>query len=266
MPKKFSLKSLNFFIVLAIILLLIFFNLRGWLASPKNAIYFISSPFLKFFQQTSDKISSVLDFLLTIKDLSRENYFLREENQKLLQDNIILKEAARENALLRERLALGEPIARRLVLADVVGFNPQLGQYFLIDKGLADGLVPDLAVVSANNFLVGKVAEVGSRSAKVILILDSNCLVNAITQQTQINGIVRGSHGLVLNMEMIPADQKVDSGEIVLTSGLNDSIPKDLIVGRVAEVIKKESEIFQKATLQPAADFKRIESVFIILK
>lgn len=236
------------------------------MASPKNVIYFISSPFLKFFQQTSNKIYGTFNFLLTIKDLSRENYSLREENKNLLQENAILKEADRENELLRERLALGEPIARQLVLADVVGLNPQLGQYFLINKGSADGLAPDLAVVSANNFLIGKVAEVGSRSAKVILILDSNYSVNAITQQTQINGIIRGSHGLVLNMEMIPGDQKVDSGEMVLTSGLNGSIPKDLIIGRVVEVTKKESEIFQKATLRPAADFKKIESVFIILK
>ncbi|TSC53843.1 MAG: rod shape-determining protein MreC [Parcubacteria group bacterium LiPW_39] len=267
MRKKIFLKSFGtFFVVLAVILLLIFFHFKGWLAIPKDAVYFISAPFLKFWQQTGDKISGVFNFLLTIKNLDRENYFLREENRKLFQENTDLKEAVQENKLLRQRLALGEPAQRQLVLAKVVGYNPQLGQYFLIDKGSAAGLVPDLAAVTANNFLVGKIVQVNRYSAKVMLISDSSSLVNAITQETRVNGVVKGSHGLAITMEMLPADQKINKGEIVLSSGLNDAIPRDLIIGRITEVILKESEIFQKATLQPATDFKKLESVFIIVK
>ncbi len=267
MPKSSYLKSFYVSItVIAVILLLIFFNFKGWLEIPKDAVYFVSSPFLKFFQRASDKISGAFSFLFTIKDLENENYFLKEENQRLLKASTDLKEIIRENELLRQRLGLDQPSGERLLLANVIGYDLSFGQYFLIDKGTADGLTPNLAAVTANNFLVGKTADVAKHSAKIILISDSNSSVNAIAQDSQINGVVKGSHGLTVAMEMIPADQRVSEGELVLSSGLDDSIPKDLIIGQITEIILKESEIFQKAVLRPAADFKKLESIFIILR
>lgn len=266
MPQKFSRKSLSIFlVVIAVIFLLIFFNLRGWLAAPKDMVYFVGSPFLKFFQQTGDRIYGLFNYLTTIKDLSRENYFLSNENKALLAENSSLKEKERENELLRQRLGLGEATSQQTVLARIAGYNSQLGQYFLIDKGVADGLSLNLAAVTANNFLVGVISEVGQHSARVTLISDSNSLVNAITQETRIHGVVRGSHGLALNLEMIPADQRINQGELVLSSGLNDLFPQNLIIGWVQDVIVKESKIFQQAILRPAADFLKLESVFVII-
>lgn len=266
--KKSSLSKnlISFFIVLAVILLLIFFNLKGWLSIPKNLVYFVSSPFLKIFQWSGKEISQGFTILFTIKDLSRENAALKAENQKLWKENSQLKEVAQENEILRQRFSLAEPDVHQLVLANIVGYSPQPGQYFLIDKGSVNGLVPGMTIITANNFLVGKVVEAQETWAKVILISDSSLAVNAITQESRANGVVRGSHGLELVMEMVPADQKIKEGETVLTSGLNDFIPKGLIIGRISEIILKESEIFQKANVQPAVDFKKLESVFVIVK
>jgi len=38
-----------------------------------------------------------------------------------------------------------------------------------------------------------------------------------------------------------------------------------LMVGRVVSIEKKESEIFQRAILQPAVNFNKLEKVFIII-
>jgi rod shape-determining protein MreC len=265
MPKKiFSKSKISFFVVIAVILLLIFFNFKGWLGIPRNIIYQASSPFLKSFQWLSAKTAAGVKIFTSIKDLMVENSDLKQENQKLWQENSDLKEAARENQDLRQRLALGQIQGRVFILAKIVGFNPELGQYFLIDKGKSEGVSEGLAVVTADNFLIGKVVEAEQHNAKVLLISDSDSIVNALTQDGRVSGIVKGTTGLGLDMEMIPINKEIKTGETVLTSGRNDNFPAGLIVGKISDIILKETDIFQKAAIQPAANFSELESVFVI--
>jgi len=261
---RFS-KTFYLFSVLAVILLLIFFNYLGWLSFPKNFVYGASLPFMKLFQSVDRQIAGAFNFWIELKNLNRENKVLGDEKQKLLDENINLKEVLRENELLRQQLAIVPPEKEQLVLANIVGYLPQVGQYFLLDEGSQRGLKEGMTVITANNFFVGRLAEVGDRWAKVSLVLDSNFLVNVLTQETRVRGIVRGNHGLGLIMEMIPIDAQIKTGESILTSEINDQISGGLFVGQISSIEKKESEIFQQAILQPAVDFNKLEKVFVII-
>lgn len=261
---RFS-KTFYLFSVLAVILLLIFFNYLGWLGSSKNFAYRVSSPFMKLFQLVDQQIAGAFNFWTELKSLNQENKNLSDNNQRLLDENNSLKEVLRENESLRQQLAIALPEKKQLVLADIVGYLPQVGQYFLLDKGSQQGLKEGMTVVTANNFFVGRLVEVGDRWAKVSLVLDSNFLVNVLSQETRVRGIVRGNHGLGLIMEMIPIDAQIKVGEMIMTSGINDQVSSDLIVGRISSIEKKESEIFQQAILQPVVDFNKLEKVFVII-
>jgi rod shape-determining protein MreC len=265
MSKKHSFAIFSFIIIIAVILLLIFFNFQGWLAVPQNIVYQAASPFLKFFSWTGNRLSDGLSFFFILKDLADENYQLKSQNQSLKQENFSMRETVKINEQLFIRLGLDLPSGKKVVMADVVGYNPELGQYILINKGSLDGLKEGFAVVDENNFLIGRIFEADSHSSKVILISDSNSLINALTQESRVAGVVKGSHGLGLVMEMIPIDQQIKEGEIVFTSGLNDFLPKNLIIGQVKEVIKNESEIFQKALVQASVDLSRLERVFVLV-
>jgi len=264
MTKKFSYKSLSVFVVLAVILLLIFFSYKGWLEIPKNIVFQIFNPILKPFQLSASQFGAGVKIITTIKNLISENNNLKKENQRLWQQNSGLKEAERENIILRQRLDLGSVNNHRFILASVVGFDPEVGQFFLIDKGEAEGVIVNSAVVTENNFLVGKIIEVRQHGAKVLPITDSNSSIMALTQDSRVSGIVKGTHGLGLEMDMIPIREQIKSGENVLSSGRENEIPAGLIVGKISETIIKEAEIFQKAVVQPAADFSKLESVFIL--
>lgn len=257
-------KLINFFIVLAVILLLIFFNWRGWLAAPKSLVFWATRPFVSLFQTVDKWVVAPWNFFITLKDLSQENANLTSENKILLGETTRLKETARENELLRQRLDLGPSEKQKLVMAAVAGANLTQGQYLLINKGRADGMAAGLAVVTANNFLIGRVAEAEDNFSRVLLISDGSSVINALTQNTRVNGAVRGKYGLGLTLEMIPINAQINIDEIVLSSGLNDGVPKGLVIGRIVSVEKKPNEIWQSATLAPAADLKALEQVFVI--
>jgi len=254
----------NFFLIIAAVLLLIFFNSRGWLELPRNLVFGAGRPFISVFQTAGDFLADNLSFLLTIGDLGEENQALKNENLELLKNNVALKEKARENDFLRARLGLSTEREDELILSRVAGFDSEIGQYLLIDKGEKDGVKKGMAAVTAENFLVGKVAEASANFSKVLLIFDQNSVVNAILQETRSGGVVKGSHGLTLFLEMIPIDKEIKKDEFVLTSGLDDSLPAGLILGRVSEIISKENEIFQRAIVASPIDLKNLEKVFVI--
>ena len=56
----------------------------------------------------------------------------------------------------------------------------------------------------------------------------------------------------------------MEDGDVVITSGLGGGYPPDLIVGQVLNVRKRDYELFQQATVQPAVDFARLEIVLVI--
>jgi len=53
-------------------------------------------------------------------------------------------------------------------------------------------------------------------------------------------------------------------GEFVVTSGMGQRFPRDLLVGRVESIEKKQFGLYQKVTIAPAVDFSRLEEVFVI--
>jgi rod shape-determining protein MreC len=75
------------------------------------------------------------------------------------------------------------------------------------------------------------------------------------------NGSVSGE----LTLDMLSQDVQVQTGDVVLTSGLGGEYPPDLLIGQVSNVRKRESDLFQEATVQPVVDFSRLEIVLVIV-
>ena len=65
-------------------------------------------------------------------------------------------------------------------------------------------------------------------------------------------------------MDWINQEAQIESGEVVLTSGLVGKFPQDMVIGRIIETDRQEAELFQKAIIQPAVDFDALEMVFVV--
>jgi rod shape-determining protein MreC len=85
-------------------------------------------------------------------------------------------------------------------------------------------------------------------------------------QRSRSRGIVRGTGGDRLEFEFVARDSDVAVGDVIITSGLDGVYPKGLRVGRVTEISDPGSRLLQKATLEPAVDFGRLEQVFVMLR
>lgn len=251
----------------AIIVLLIILHVFKILSPIENVFIRIFSPIQKYVYLSGNRFSGSIKFFTSIKDLRKENKELNEKVNKLTFENSKLIRLEKENKDLISQLGLLKKEEFNLVAANVIGQDPNnLIQFINIDKGSSDGIKNNQPVIIANNFLIGRVSEVQSHSAKVILITDARSKVNAQIQGADANGIVKGEHNLGLMMEMIPQDKIIQRGDKVVTSGVGGDMPVGLYIGEVEEVKTTDNELFQTARIKTQADFKSLKIIFVILE
>jgi rod shape-determining protein MreC len=80
---------------------------------------------------------------------------------------------------------------------------------------------------------------------------------------SRIQSPVGGTGEPLLVMKYIPNDDNVNSGERVVTSGMDRIFPRDLPVGTIAEI--KPGNPFKQIRVRPAANLQRLEEVFVLL-
>lgn len=211
--------------------------------------------------------NSVSDFFFTIvriSQLAKENEELRKEKDRLLSEKAQLAGMEKENEVLREQLGFQKKASFKLVPAEVIAKEPvNIQESIIINIGKNGGIRKGMPVISSG-MLVGKISEVNFTSSHVLLITNPNSIINAMLQENRVSGLVMGELGYGLVMESIPQDVKINVADVVVTSGLGGNFPKGLLLGEVSEIISKQSEIFQSATLRPVLDFSKLELVFVI--
>jgi len=198
-------------------------------------------------------------------ELQKRNAALQKQVDELIVENVQLRERAAENAALRDMLGFRQVKPALAPLgAEVIGRDPSnLLSYLILDHGAADGVARGMPVITVRG-LVGQITEVSPRTAKVLLITDVSSSVSALVQESRATGVVQGQLGGRLIMRYIPQTQKVEVGNVILTSGLGGKFPKGIVIGQVTAVHQRDVELFQEAEIRPSVDFHALEMVLVV--
>lgn len=195
----------------------------------------------------------------------REIFSTHERNRRLAEDNRRLREwqelahhLQAENARLRAELGTVEEMPRRFVTARVVADGSgAFARSLLINAGARNAIDEDLPVVAAGG-LVGRIASVGTRSARVLLLTDLNSRVPVAAGADGERAILAGNNGDRLSLEYLPEGNGVTVGDYVVTSGHGGVFPPGLAVGTVVAITNRG------VTVEPIVDFSRLTHVRIL--
>jgi rod shape-determining protein MreC len=148
--------------------------------------------------------------------------------------------------------------------AAVIGRDPSpFLHYIIINRGSNDDIRRGMPVVT-NQGLVGRIDAVIADAARVQLITDPSSSVNVYLRNADTNAVLLGSVTGDVSLDMISQNVAVESNDLIFTSGLGGGYPPDLLIGQVVTLRSLEFELFQKATVQPAVDFSRLDIVLVI--
>ena len=134
----------------------------------------------------------------------------------------------------------------------------------IIDKGQANGIRQGMPVVNALG-VVGKIAEVGQDSSKVVLLTDPQFSVAALIQRPRESGLVSGTLQGVCRMRYIRTVAKIHIGDKVITSKLSSSFPEGLLIGEIISINNHPSKPAVEALIKPSVTFSQIEEILVIL-
>ncbi|OQX71391.1 rod shape-determining protein MreC [Candidatus Parcubacteria bacterium 4484_255] len=229
--------------VFFVFILLLYFSV--FFLSGENIFFVFSKPWQKFFYFQKQKSVGRYDVCESLKI-----------------ENMKLKFCLAENQTLKQHLNFLTESKDKFILANILGNSYESGfNWIIIDKGRRDGLSSGLAVVDQRGSLAGTIIAVKDSISYVRPLLDLHSFIAAdIINFSKDNkseitsGIVQGEYNLIVKMKYISLDKKVELGDIVITSGMQQGIRRGIIIGEVADINKKPNDIFQEVVIKPLAE------------
>jgi len=192
------------------------------------------------------------DFFVTHGSLRGENARLTQENFDNAALLLQLKALQVENAQLRELLAARERLGTDLVAAEVLyAARDPFSRKVVIDKGSQDDIRAGQVAVD-NRGVVGQVTRVYPWLSEVTLVTDKGQFVPVQNLRNGLRSILSGtgSDGAV-ELRFVPPNADFETGDELVTSGIDGVYPPGLPVARVTNVERGADQIFARVTGVP---------------
>lgn len=260
-------KAKNYFFLGFIFALLLIFHYLGWLSAPEQGVRSLIIPIsTKITHWRSASLDSYNYFANRDILIYQYNKCLAKNQDADVADARI-KDLEKENNEIRKQLNFFHRRNFTAVAADIVGQNSDSAEKMvIIDAGEASGIKLGQPVVAGDGILVGTIAKVEKDIAMVRLINDNQSKIAAtILNKDGSLGIVEGGYGLSVRMNFIPRNETVLIGDQIITSGLEQSIPRGLLIGEVAVAENEAYQPFQQAVLTTAVDLYKLTIVSVLI-
>ena len=239
-------------------------------AAPQELLGVILTPFQKAAAVVSGGVGAVWEKYTSIDEVMEQNEQLEAENAELRQQMVDYDRLKAENEAYKALANIQKKNSNATYVSGfVIGRDP-LDEFggFTLDKGTADGVAVNNAVISDRGYLLGMVVEADPTSCKVMTILHPSFNAAGVISRTRENGIITGSADYAADGQCVLTNldrtTEARKGDQVITTGLGGVFPANLLVGTVQEVVPEQSGKSSSAVILPGADPRTVKHVFIV--
>jgi rod shape-determining protein MreC len=223
----------------------------------RNSVMDAAAPALDMFSRPAAAVDAAADRVRALITVYRDNMRLAEENERLLGWQQVALRLSTENAELRDLAKLVPEPAISFVTARVIADSG--GAYarsVMVNAGRDNGVARGQAAMTGEG-LVGRVAEVGSRAARILLITDLNSRVPVVVDGSGQRAILAGDDSARPSLRYVDAVGTIRIGDRIVTSGQGGVFPPGLPVGVVASVDTEGTRVEPYAALS-RVDYLRL--------
>ena len=193
-----------------------------------------AAPMLDALSRPIAATGNLINYVYRLIDLYQENAALEEENIRLLHWQQAALTLATENAQLHSLLKLAPEAALSYVTARVIADSG--GAYvrnLMVNAGSDAGVVRGQAAITGTG-LVGRVVEVGTRAARILLVTDLNSHIPVVIERSLQRAILSGDNSERPLLQYLDPASAMTVGDRIITSGEGGVFPPNLPVGVVA--------------------------------
>ena len=233
---------------------------------------FQGSVYLSTANEVTARLLNGKNKVTTYFGLSDKNQALSEQNARLQQRIIELEMLIAQHRL--DSLSEAETIRRihragyHISPAKVIDKSiNKKDNYFTLDRGSADGIIPDMGVIGVNG-VVGVVYKCTEHYSLVMPLLNSNSSISCKVHGSDYFGYLQwdGGDTRYAMLYDLPRYSDVESGDTIVTSGNSSFFPEGLMVGRVEESYTSDNGQYMTLKVQLSTQFAKLEHAFVLRK
>ena len=219
-----------------------------------NSLYINSSVHYNGIGKTATYLSGKSSLISS----SINSYFnLKDENQKLIDENLKLKQIELEYKSLE---------SNSIINASVI-FNSinKSKNIIVIDKGTNGGVDEEMGVISSKG-IVGIIKSVTENYASIISILNTDLKVNAILKNSSTIGSITwdGLNSKILKLNDIPLSSSIKIGDTIVTGGMSFYFPKGIPIGTISNYDNSSLEGYYEIDVSAFNDFSSLSNLYIL--
>ncbi|WP_027697751.1 rod shape-determining protein MreC [Vibrio litoralis] len=203
--------------------------------------------------------------LNSMKTLVQTNSALKNEVLSLKSNLLLLEQYKQENIRLRE--LLDSPYVRdeRKVVTEVMAVDSSPYRHqVMIDKGRTDGVYEGQPVINEKG-IVGQVINVSAHNSRVLLLTDSNSSIPVQVLRNDIRVIASGNGDIdSIQLENVPTSTNIETGDLLVTSGLAGRYPEGYPVAYVTSVSNDNHLTFSEIAAKPVVAFDRLRYLLLV--
>ncbi len=227
------------------------------------------TPVERLFLNAGYGLRSTWSNYVDLRRVRQHDRDLQVQIDQLRMEQAAIAEDAVQGHRLQALLAFQQHYIASTLAAQVIGTSgTDLSRVLYIDKGAADGLKPDMPVITPFG-IVGKIRDVfpktAPHTAQVLLINDQTSGAGVILASTRVRAIIHGTSGGRVQISNLTPDDRIKPGEPVLTSGGDQVFPRGLPVGTVESIAPDpDHQPYTAILIKPAVNLFQLEEVLII--
>ncbi|HYX28721.1 MAG TPA: rod shape-determining protein MreC [Pyrinomonadaceae bacterium] len=199
---------------------------------------------------------------------SAENEQLRKQVQAMETELRDTRERAAEATRLEQLLKLSATSQYSTIAAHVIARDPSM--WFgsvTIDKGSWAGVETNMPVVTAGG-VVGRIVSTSPLSSQVMLVTDersgAGAVVGQLNQSTAIGAVKGMGESGLLDLRYVSGLEKVQTGDMVTTTGQDGIYPRGYNIGEVVEVRPGSATQPLIIHVRPSAGLERLKEVAVL--
>lgn len=212
-----------------------------------------------------DIFMGAADLAVTSATLRSENDKLRAKDLQLSQQANTAAELAAENTHLRALLQLSQRSTTQSLPAEIqYDTRDPFTQKVVIGRGAQQGVQDGSPVVNEDG-VIGQVTRVFPLQAEVTLLTDKDQAVPVQIVRTGLRSVIYGTpKGDTLDLRFVPISADVQTGDELVTSGLDGVYPPGLPVAKVVRVDKQADTAFARVICLPVAPVRGARQLLVL--
>ena len=250
-----ALSKLTVFSALALFLMVADVRLR--VTQPvRAALAQVLYPAQWVIMQPVNAVRGVGGYFQSLQSATRSEQELRQQMGLQSQRANQVEQLLLENRRLRQLVELRERVTTPSQLAQVLYDSADpFSRKIVIDKGQKDGIGAGSPVIDEGGVL-GQVTRVYAAVSEVTLVTDRDQAIPVLNTRTGARAVAFGDISAVpaaLELRYMAANADVQSGDALVTSGVDGVYPPGLHVAVVDKVERRNDSAFARISLKPMA-------------